>query len=494
MTSDDAVVGKIARLKDFADRDVIFKYTTKGLLDERRGVDVSGANGGFVGRATTHYLRDPATNFVSGLVIGNGGSGAGGGGAAGGTPLLSTTAAVNANGVPVANGAMAVGSTVSIGVPPANSASGAGGLVTSSGTADGADVNATFDDFRYPKQITMTGPNAGTATTKTKFNSAGLLERIDYPEGNAIEYTYALNNTVLRARPNITHVKKIAGARGGPDLNADFAYDERYNMLSGPQSDFNGKSNTVTVRGDGREIESIAFDGAGAQTFNYDDATGQLMDETSPEAVHMSYGYDNSTGYLTSITRGSLPNIGFSYGGDVAGKLGRPNTVTPSRGDGYTSIQYDALLQMTSFQRGAMQESRAFDENGNIKFLSRTVGGGRNYEETRTYTQNNFLMEVIVKNVEIDGGTTDVHTMFDPDPAFRVQKITYNDGRMREFTYDHLGHVKQTKTGNYTEDFTRDLHGNVLEMRIGGDLVRTMTYDGHDRPDQHYEQDRQRAG
>jgi hypothetical protein len=357
-TSEDALVGKIKRLKDFAERDVLFEYTPKGLLDVRKGVDVSGDNGGFVGRATTRYIRDPVTNFVSGLVIGTGGSGAGGGGPAGGTPLLSTTAAVNANGVPVANGGMAVGKSVAIGVPPGNSAASAGGLATTSGTADGANTSAMFDDFRYPKQIMMSGPGASTATTKTTFNSAGLLEHIEYPEGNTVDYTYALNNTVFRARPNILHVKKTAGARGGPDLNADFAYDERYNLLSGAQSDFNGKSNTVTVRGDGREIDSIAYQDAGAQQFRYDDTTGQLMEETSPEAVKMTYGYDGSTGYLTSITRGSLPPIGFSHGGDVAGKLGRPNTVTPSRGDGFSSIQYDALLQMTSFQRGGMQEKR----------------------------------------------------------------------------------------------------------------------------------------
>jgi RHS repeat-associated protein len=129
----------------------------------------------------------------------------------------------------------------------------------------------------------------------------------------------------------------------------------------------------------------------------------------------------------------------------------------------------------------ACRRSAGYDENGNITFLSRTVGADRTYEETRTYGQSNFLSEVIVKGVEIDGAKANVSTTFDPDPAFRVKKITYHDGRTREFTYDHLGHVTQTKTGTYTEDFIRDLHGNVLEMRVGGDLVRMMAYDGHDR-------------
>jgi RHS repeat-associated protein len=484
MATSDATVGKIARLRDYAGRDVTFEYSQKGFLDARHGIEITGAiNGGFNGRATTHYNHDSVTGAVTGLVAGNGANS--GGGAGGGTALFSTTTVTNADtGALVANSGSAVGSSsVTINVPVQNSAATAGSQTSSSGVADGGNSDMKFDDFRYPKEIKMTGPMAGTATTKPHFNDAGLLETIVYPEGNSTTYTYNLTNPVLRARPNVTHITMNPGTRGGNILNADFHYDERYNVMSGQVTDYNGKSNTYTVRGDGREIESIDYDGGGTQKYKHDDDTGQLMEETSPEGVKQSYGYENMTGFLMSITRGSLSPTMYSYGGDVPGKLGRPNTITPPRGDAWTSIQYDALLQMTAMSRGGMQENRAYDENGNIAFLSRTLGGNRTYSEDRVYGQNNFLKMVTVHNVEVNGAAQDLVTKFDPDPLFRVAKITYPDSDMktRTFTYDHLGHIVSTTVGTYTEAHKRDLHGNLLELRTNGDLVRTMAYDGHDR-------------
>src|SRR6185369_785799 len=111
----------------------------------------------------------------------------------------------------------------------------------------------------------------------------------------------------------------------------------------------------------------------------------------------------------------------------------------------------------------------------------RKVDSGTFYEETRQYNQFNFLLNLTVKNVEVDGSATDLLFTFDPDNAYRLQTIHYPGGTTRTFSYDHLGHVtKMQLTGNgssYTEDYGRDVSGNLTELKQGGQQVRTFSYD-----------------
>jgi YD repeat-containing protein len=154
--------------------------------------------------------------------------------------------------------------------------------------------------------------------------------------------------------------------------------------------------------------------------------------------------------------------------------------VSLPRGTGI-QVKYDARLKITELQRGALLEKRAYDENGNLILIDRTVGAIGRYVERREFSQINFLKKLTVENVEVEGSSVNLVTTFTPDDANRVATVELPGGEMKTFTYDHLGNVVTVNLGSYQEAYTHDLHGNLLTVTKGGGLVSTFEYDGHDR-------------
>lgn len=147
-------------------------------------------------------------------------------------------------------------------------------------------------------------------------------------------------------------------------------------------------------------------------------------------------------------------------------------------------MEYDDRLQRTKMARGAQDERTGYDENGNVVFVSRALGDGANYQEAREYSQINFLNKLTVRGVESAGGSAELVTLFTPDPVFRVKEITLPGKELRKFEYDHLGNVRKMELGTYKEEYGRDLHGNLLTLKKGEDIIQEVEYDGHDRPNQ----------
>jgi RHS repeat-associated protein len=457
------LAGKIARLLDYAGRDVLFFYTDDGLLERREGFEVAGANGGFSGRAITTYVWSDEGD-IQGVVAGGGSQGG---------PLFSGTLGGTEEQRSIQQGQVPGGS-VSVAPPGQNTAAASEGSTTSVTGPDGAQATFTFDKLGNPKEIKF---GAG-ATYTPVYNDLGLLESITFPEGNTITYTYDVGSPNLRARANVIAVEKDPGTRGGPMLTAAFAYDERYNLLSGASTDFGGNPITYSVTSDGRDVEEIRFGAAGTMSVDYDDH-GQVESITTPDGLRVELDYDAASGFKTAERNGGI-ETGFGYDSSVAGLLGMPASITLPRGAAIGN-QYDERLQLTQMTRGGLTEKRAYDENGNVVKIDRTVGSGASRVEERRYDQINFLEEVKLLGVEVDGAPADLTTKFTPDAAGRVHEVTYPGGETKTLEYDDRGHLTKMTLGQYVEEYTRDRHGNLLELKQGGDVTRTYVYDGHDR-------------
>jgi RHS repeat-associated protein len=463
--------GKIARLRDYAQRVIDFFYTDDGLLEKRLGFEGSSANNGDGGRVETVYLyTDPCSGFLQGVTTG--GSSA--------SSALFAASLDSITGVSTGSGNGA-GGAVSITPPSQNVAAMVGGSSTGATGPDGAQTTFTFDGKGFPAKVEYSGPNAGTATVEMVHGAYGLLEKVVYPLGSAVELKYDTNNTLLRMRGNLLEEKRLPGSRPGSTLTRSFAsYDNRYNLPTGTVTDFNGKTATFTLTSDGKDIEKIDYQDAGSLSYAYN-SFGQVELVTTPEGLVIDPSY-NADGFKISEDRGGV-HYGYHYGSGIPGMLGVPDSIDLPEGDDVTSIQYDDRLLLLGFTRGAYSEKRGYDRNGNPKYIERDLGGGRKRIERRTYNQVNFLEKLEVENVEVNGSGSTLKTEFisSANDAWRIKEIHYPGGQRKMFTYDHLGHIVTMQMGSYNETYVRDLHGNLLSLRQGGQETRKYDYDGHDR-------------
>jgi RHS repeat-associated protein len=467
-------LGLIASLTDFAGRRVDFEYNAEGMLERRLGVEVAGVNGGFSGRPKTEYLIDTRTRSYVGIRAGTGSQ-------QGGTPMIAATTSPNAAGEAVPNKADGAGGSTQIRVPVDRKASNVSAEPTGATHADNSTTSVSFDANGYPAGVRLGGAgNAPAAIYDTDYNAQGLPEKVTYPEGNSVTYTYEPATAPFRARANVIKVVRDPGPRGGSRITTEASYDHTFNEPSGQQKDANGKVSTITLDPEKRHAVRIDYGPAGVLTISRD-ANGRVSSQTSPDGVTVDHAYDPATGYPTSETHGGSVTTRFSYDSSVAGRLGSPTTVTPPRGAPVVLV-YDANLRRTSMTRGGLVETSGYDENGNVVFVSRALGDGSAYEETREYSQINFLKQRTVRRIETGGALEDLVTLFTPDPLFRVKEMTLPGKEVRKLTYNQFGHVIKTEIGSYSEEFTRDLHGNVTALKRGGDEVERTTHDGHDRP------------
>jgi RHS repeat-associated protein len=467
-------LGLITSLTDFAGRRVDFEYNAEGMLERRLGVEVTGANGGFSGRPKTEYLIDTRTKSYVGIRAGTGSQ-------QGGTPMIAATTSPNAAGEAVPNKADGAGGSTEIRVPADRTASNVSAEPTGATHADDSTTSVSFDANGYPAGVRLGG--AGTtpaAVYDTDYNAQGLPEKVTYPEGNSVTYTYEFGSIPFRARANVIKVVRDPGPRGGLSITTEASYDYTFNEPSGQQRDANGKASTITLDAEKRHAVRIDYGSAGVLTISRD-ANGRVLSQTSPDGVTIDHVYDAASGYPTSETRGGSVTTRFFYDATVAGRLGSPTTITPPRGAPIVLV-YDANLQRTSMTRGGLVEKTGYDENGNVVFVSRALGDGSAYEETREYSQISFLKKRTVRRIETGGASEDLVTVFTPDPLFRVKQMFLPGQEIRTITYNHLGHVIKAEIGSYSEEFTRDLHGNVTVLKRGGDEVQRTTHDGHDRP------------
>jgi RHS repeat-associated protein len=465
-TTDPFREGKICRLKDYAGTDVLFFYDDEGLLIRREGPEVAGENGGFSGRSKTHYVYDNCK--IKGITVGQGGA-----------PMFATETTDNAAGEPVASAGNGIAGPVALVIPMDITSATLEGLSTSAGLADGSNTEYTFDREGYPTGVKQSGSEGGVSEAEQKFNEHGQITFIRHPEGNTETYGYDEANSNFRSRGNLRSVTVDPGPRGGEGYTATYDYDPRHNLPTGTHRDANGFVISYTLTSDGRNIASIGYGGAGTASFDYNDR-GQIESHTSPEGFGTEFDYDGATGFLAGERKGDN-TYGYGYDGTAASKLGRPSTVTPPAGAAIQT-KYDANLQLVERTRGALVEKRAYDEQGRMKFLSQDVGDSKKREATFTYDEKGFLLSTRTDGIEVEGAETSIEYLYTPDELSRMKAIVHPGGALQSFKYNKRGEVIQMSLGEYVEDYVPDRHGNIAEIRHGGEVVETTEYDGLDRP------------
>jgi RHS repeat-associated protein len=467
------VAGKIARLRDYTGRVVDFAYSADGVLAVRLGIEGSAANSGEGGRPQTVYLyTDECSGLLQGIVAG---------GQAPTAPLVSVSMDP-VSGIPTGGGG-AAGGSVTIKPPAQNSAASAQGSTSGISEPDGAQVAYSFDAHGFPTEADLSGPGNGKAVTKTTYGPYGLLTHIDYPLGNFVDYSYDTNNTLLRARANLLSEVRNSGPRGGAVLTRSIpTYDLLYNLPVSSQTDFNGKTLTIALTSDSRDVHTLTYDNAGVRTLDYNEF-GQVEKETTPDGVVVDPTYDSTTGFKMEELRGPA-NFKFGYDSSAAGKLGVPTSVTPPVGDAIQA-SYDDRLLLLEVSRGAHDEKRGYDRNGNPKHIEQTVssGSGDKRVEDRVYNDVGFLQKITLHGIEVEGQAADLITELHStaQDAWRVREIDFPGGQKKQLSYDHLGNLIGMTLGNYSESYGRDLDGNLTSLTQGGKLTHNYFYDGHDR-------------
>jgi YD repeat-containing protein len=475
-TDNPLIAGKICRLKDYSDRDILFYYTDEGLLERREGPQVTTAMSprGFTGRQKTYYAYsgtgDPARTAQSLIAVTSGDPS--------GAPFVSV-AQYGAHGRDTVPG-------TSPGRRPRNRRLGydntaralsAGNQLATITTPDGSTTEYTFDQVGHPGKIRLSGALAESEETATTYFPNGLVESITGPEGNRTEYTYDSASQHLRSRGNIVRIRKLPGPRGGPDLEVTTAYDSRYNLPAGPNKDYNGEVAQITLFSDGRDTQSVTK-GGDTETYAVNEF-GQITRHTAYDGVVRTWDFYPNTGFLKSQGVGDLETTflylsGFSQRGLPSASID-PQTVM-------TTFTYDERNQLIESSRAGVDTRFAYDESGNCIVVDAAVDNGRRLVEDRYYNQVGFLTRQAVRNVEVDGVPRDLIAEFEPDALNRVRVALFNGSDRHELTYDHLGRVVryQVPAAGYDEQRTYDRNGNHRTTTIGNGTEEYI-YDGHDR-------------
>lgn len=473
------IAGKICRLKDYSERDVLFYYTEDGLLERREGPLVeTAAETGFTGRAVVKYTYSDSSQpgrsgkTLTGVI----------GGDNIGSPLLATTelglkGRDTVSKIKVASGEL----KVDLGQTNTARALSLGNASAKVTNPDQSSTSYKFDPFGRPLETLLSAPNAPEQKTFTEYYPNGLLKSVTHPEGNKIEYVYDSTNPSLRSRANVTRVTKYPGPRGGPTLVATGEYDGWYNLPAGNKTDFRTNTAVITLRLDHRDTERVTM--AGQMELFQANEFGQLEKHTSVDGIVREWSF-NGDGFVSAFKVGELVTS-YSYAPATGvrsdfTKRGLSSSMTDPRNI-TTSFVYDELNQLVSSTRGEQKTTYAYDSSGNTIEVRTKVDSDRTLIEQRTYDQVGFMRSKTLKNIEVNGVPTDLVTTFEPDGMRRVKRAVFPGGDVHELEYNHVGQVTNYVIGGtYREIYEYDGNGNRISTTIGGATERHV-FDGHDR-------------
>ncbi|HAV61581.1 MAG TPA: hypothetical protein DCY13_04355, partial [Verrucomicrobiales bacterium] len=336
VTSNSYLEGLICRLRDYTGRDVLFEYDAAGFLIKRLDVEVSGANGGFSGRAETHY--DYVNCRLATIKA-----------SADGTPYVSAVNATSSTGEPVAQATSGNYGNADISIDVENSAKTVATQSSGVRLGDDSQVQRSFDNRGHVKSTTISG-GGGPAVTEVRSNSVdGLLLYIMHPEGNSERREYDSGNPIFRSRANLKRITVDPGPRGGEGYSLTYNHDPRYNLESGPQVNANGFTINIRLRSDGRAPEVTDFGGGFRRTVLYNDR-GQVVRTVDEKGVEHTIAHDSSTGFMRSRTVGDITYT-MGYDGSIAAKLGRPTRISQPLG-APTLTTYDERTLPVGISRG----------------------------------------------------------------------------------------------------------------------------------------------
>lgn len=509
VTKESILTGRCARIKDYADRDVVFSYQGR-FLQFRDGVVVKNSKGEDH-RQRTEYVIDSEHDCVSGL------SADGDAFEQGGQDqrvLLAEFENVTVNGV----SSKAV-KHIEMGGPQ-NSCSfvSNGSTEKIASMSDGATWTLTLDQNGLVKESTLSAPDSPALTTRTEYYDSGpqkgLIKSVAEPEGNKTQIDYETDSSVPRRSKGNVRVIKSLDSSGSEEsaLQLKVSYDSRFNQPM-TVSDPAGNIAAFALRNDGKDPISITM---GGKTETYDlNQFGQIKAHSSPAGVITSIEYEEMTGFAKTVTDGNADSASaavtsYAYDGSSSkmALLGMPSSVTEGGsttpqplppfdglrlpqgppGDGgdtpidrASSTIYDARGLPTHYSRGLYSVDFEYDASGRLTQKSTRVEQGRTLRESYAYDKMGFMTEQTMHQVETREGFKDLTTVYVPDAQSRVKEIHHPGGATESFNYDYAGRLaSRVVEGGATTQYTYDKNGDVATVTVGAAKDRYI-YDSQRR-------------
>lgn len=350
----------------------------------------------------------------------------------------------------------------------------------------------------------------GTVVETYAWDLLGRLTGITDDAGNAWAYTY----DSLGRRLTVDD----------PDLGAwSYVYDAAGQLTS--QTDAKGQTTSFTYDDLGRVLTKTAWNAAAAQnditTYTYDEdrvgffnvgqqttasnAAGQITydHDTDGRQVKTSYTIDGSS-YVFETGLGLAGRVLWqSYpDGDTVGSVGTPITYDAAGRTAMipgvtSSAGYDARGWVTSVTRanGVSSSYTYSPERGWLEGLQ-TLSG--------PMTVQDFTYQRLADG-QIDGITSGLFGEtwdYGYDDLKRLTTATNTDEPLhsRSYSYDSVGNIlTKSDVGTYSypppgsprphaataaggKTYGYDANGNMTQVSDGGGVIRTLTWDGEDRP------------
>lgn len=381
------------------------------------------------------------------------------------------------------------------------------GNVTCIITPDGTKTSATYNSQNLLLTISVNGVNkvknqydkmgdliASTDglgnTTTYKYNERGQVTQTIYADGtkSSVMYDNAGNVTSEISRNGATNVytyNELNQLVSKTDANGNvtsYTYDVMGRVLSETRPD--GMSKSYVYDAWGNITKETNFDGSViSRVFN---DNNRLISETDPCGNTVNFSYD-SMWNLAGVTLAS--GAVFSYLYDVNNNL---KTTVHAEG-GKTEYEYDSVGNVIS-ETDAEGNKTQFEWDGNGHLVRVTAADGT----VTVYGYDGEDHLIYMKDAE----GTELFREFDINGNLVSEKD--NLGQVREYTYDSNGNIvklinekgiktsfeyapgldkvsKVINTDGTSEQYIRDLKGNLVKKidRFGN--VSEFTYDNLDR-------------
>jgi RHS repeat-associated protein len=311
------------------------------------------------------------------------------------------------------------------------------GQLTQKNFADGTQV-----DYEYDTRGNLISATDAEGTTTLTYNSLDALERITYPDGKFLEFTY---NTVVQRTRSVDH--------------DGFTTNYHYDGL--------GRLERLTDAADALIVQ-YTYDGA-----------GRLVRKDNGNGTASTYQYDLA-GQLLQLRHlapdGTTVNSFYEYTYDL---LGRRTTQTTA--DGTTFYGYDSLGQLTSVSLpGGRVITYVYDAVGN---RSSVTDNGITTQYTTNVMNEYVLVGNTIYTYDADGNLTSKsdangNTAYSFDDENRLVGVN-GSGLNAVYTYNPFGQRNSATIDGQTTSYLVDpvgLWSITAEYDGNGSLLANYTY------------------
>lgn len=310
-------------------------------------------------------------------------------------------------------------------------------------------------------------------TTRYVYDSLGQVTRTVLPSAREVSFGYDSSGNLRSLTPpgRTAHQFGFTSA----DLTASYTPPAvtgggvptafRYNLDPSLREILRPDSSLISFAYDSAGRPRTITVPAGVTTLAYSATTGNLTGITSPGSRTLTYAYD-----------GALPTT-TTWGGEVAGSV---------------TLGYDSLFRTASVTvNGANAIGYGYDRDGlltsagaltlgrnaqNGLLTTATVGG----VETRWHYDSLAQADSVVTT---QGGSTLMKVVYARDSIGRITTLTetvQGVTTVHGYTYDAAGRLYQVRLGGVLQStYTYDANGNRLQLTTPGGTV-TGTYDAQD--------------